>query len=253
MVRQGKRSSRASRRGRAQSGRRGRRTVAMLTAESAKSGKIRVLLADDHVLVRQGVKMILTNEPDIEVIGEAEDGQQAIEMAEQFKPDVAVLDISMPGVNGVEAMRRIRAVLPNVHTLALTMHGDDSYVFQVLKAGGSGYVLKRSAANDLVQAVRAARRGQAFLYPSVAKAVAADYIKRVETGEGRETYDGLSEREREILTLVAEGSTNREISEQLSISIKTVQTHRTHIMEKLNLHDRTMLVRYAVRKGLIEP
>ena len=216
-------------------------------------GKVRVLLADDHAIVRQGVKMILSNEPDIEVIGEAEDGLQAVELAKRLKPDVVVLDISMPGINGIEATRQIKAALPNVHTLALTMHADDTYVFQILKSGGSGYVLKRAAATDLVQAVHAARRGEAFLYPAVAKAVVADYLKRLETGEGRESYDGLTEREREILTLVAEGATNQEISQKLYISVKTVQTHRTHIMEKLNLHDRTMLVRYAIRKGLIEP
>lgn len=214
--------------------------------------KIRVLLADDHAIVRQGVKMILTNEPDIEVVGEAEDGLQAVDMAKTLKPDVAVLDISMPGINGIEATRQIKAAVPNVQTLALTMHDDDTYVFQLLKAGGSGYVLKRAAATDLVQAIHAARRGDAFLYPSVAKAVVTDYLKRLEGGEGRASYDGLTEREREILTLVAEGATNQEISQKLYISVKTVQTHRTHIMEKLNLHDRTMLVRYAIRKGLIE-
>ena len=214
--------------------------------------KIRVLLADDHAIVRQGVKMILTNEPDIDVVGEAEDGLQAVEMAKKLGPDVAVLDISMPGINGIEATRQIKAAVPNVQTLALTMHDDDAYVFQLLKAGGSGYVLKRAAAIDLVQAIHAARRGEAFLYPSVAKAVVADYLKRLQGGEGRETYDGLTEREREILTLVAEGATNQEISKKLYITVKTVQTHRTHIMEKLNLHDRTMLVRYAIRKGLIE-
>jgi two-component system response regulator NreC len=225
----------------------------VLSVPPETRGKIRVLLADDHGIVRQGVKMILSNEPDIEVVGEAEDGLQAVEMAKRLKPDVAVLDISMPGINGIEATRQIKAALPSVQTLALTMHADDTYVFQLLKAGGSGYVLKRAAATDLVQAVHAARRGEAFLYPAVAKAVVADYLKRLQSGEGRESYDGLTEREREILTLVAEGTTNQEISQKLYISVKTVQTHRTHIMEKLNLHDRTMLVRYAIRKGLIEP
>jgi len=212
-----------------------------------------VLLADDHAIVREGVKMILTAEPDLEVVGEAEDGLQAVEMARRLKPDVAVLDVSMPRLNGIEATRQIRAALPDTQVLALTMHSDDTYVFQLLKAGASGYVLKRAAATDLVQAVRAARRGEAFLYPAIAKAVVADYLKRLESGEGREAYDGLTEREREILTLVAEGVTNQDIAERLYISIKTVQTHRAHIMEKLSLHDRTQLVRYAIRKGLIEP
>ena len=217
------------------------------------TAKIRVLLADDHAIVREGIKMILAAEPDIEVVGEAADGLQAVETAQKLKPDVAVLDISMPTLNGIEATRQIRSVLPNTHTLTLTMHEDDTYVFQLLKAGAAGYVLKRAAATDLVQAIRAAHRGETFLYPSVAKAVVADYLKRLEEGEGRETYDGLTEREKEILTLVAEGATNQEIARRLFISIKTVQTHRAHVMEKLNLHDRTKLVRYAIRKGLIEP
>lgn len=219
----------------------------------SKTDKIRVLLADDHAIVREGVRRILMAEPDLEVVGEAEDGLQAVEQAKRLKPDVAVLDITMPGLNGIEATKQIKAALPGTHTLTLTMHADDSYVFQLLKAGASGYVLKQAAANDLVQAIRAARRGEAFLYPSVAKAVVADYLKRLETGEGRETYDGLTDREKEILTLAAEGATNQQIAQKLYISVKTVQTHRAHIMEKLNLHDRTMLVRYAIRKGLIEP
>ena len=215
--------------------------------------KIRVLLADDHAIVREGIKRILAEEPDIEVVGEAGDGLQAVEMAKKLKPDVAILDITMPALNGIEATRQIRSSLPNTHTLTLTMHEDDTYVFQLLKAGAAGYVLKRAAATDLVQAVRAAQRGEAFLYPSVAKAVVADYLKRLEEGEGREMYDGLTEREKEILTQVADGATNQEIARKLFISIKTVQTHRAHIMEKLDLHDRTKLVRYAIRKGLIEP
>lgn len=217
------------------------------------AAKIRVLLADDHAIVREGIKRILAEEPDIEVVGEAGDGLQAVEMAKKLKPDVAILDITMPALNGIEATRQIRSSLPNTHTLTLTMHEDDTYVFQLLKAGAAGYVLKRAAATDLVQAVRAAQRGEAFLYPSVAKAVVADYLKRLNEGEGKEMYDGLTEREKEILTLVADGATNQEIARKLFISIKTVQTHRAHIMEKLDLHDRTKLVRYAIRKGLIEP
>jgi two-component system, NarL family, response regulator NreC len=251
-VRHGRSNRRPSPRHKTRSGKRGRRIVATPPAESAKSGKIRVLLADDHVLVRQGVKMILTNEPDLEVLGEAADGLEAVELAERLNPDVAVLDIDMPGINGIEAMRRIKATLPTVQVLALTMHADDVYVFQVLKAGGSGYVQKRGASTDLVGAIRAVQAGKAFVYPAIEKRLVADYLKEVQAGKGQETYDGLSTREREILKLVAEGASNTQIAERLSISKKTVQTHRTHIMEKLNLHDRTMLVRYAVRKGLIE-
>ena len=214
--------------------------------------KIRVLLADDHAIVREGVKRILAGEADIEVVGEAADGAEAVALARQLRPTVAVLDISMPRLDGIEATRQIRAALPETHTIALTMHADDSYVFQLIKAGSSGCVLKHDAAPDLIDAIRAAARGEAFLYPPTANAVAADYLTRVESGENRETYDGLTAREKEILTLIAHGSTNQEIARQLFISVKTVQTHRAHILEKLELHDRTQLVRYAIRKKLIE-
>ena len=218
----------------------------------AGAGKIRVLLADDHAIVREGVKRILAGEPDIEVVGEASDGAEAVALAKQLRPTVAVLDISMPRLDGIEATRQIRAALPETHTIALTMHADDSYVFQLIKAGSSGCVLKHDAAPDLIEAIRSAARGEAFLYPQTATAVAEDYLTRVESGENRETYDGLTAREKEILTLIAHGATNQEIGKQLFISVKTVQTHRAHILEKLELHDRTQLVRYAIRKGLIE-
>jgi len=214
--------------------------------------KIKVLLADDHAIVREGVRLILAKESDIEVVGEAQDGAQALEMVERLKPAVVVIDISMPGMGGIEATQQTKARHPDINILALTMHEDESYVFKLLHAGASGYVLKRAAARDLVEAVRAAARGEAFLYPSVARKVVEDYLKRVETGEGRERYDGLTEREREILTLIAQGLSNQQIAEKLYISIKTVQTHRAHVLEKLGLHDRTELVRYAIRKGLIE-
>jgi len=214
--------------------------------------KIKVLVADDHAIVREGVRMILAKEKDIDVVGEAEDGGQALKFVESAKPDVVVMDISMPGMGGIEATQKVKERHPKVAVLALTMHEDESYVFQLLRAGASGYVLKRAAAQDLVQAVRAAAKGEAFLYPSVARKVVEDYLKRVEAGEGRERYDGLTEREKEILTLIAQGSPNQQIAEKLFISIKTVQTHRAHILEKLGLHDRTELVRYAIRKGLIE-
>jgi DNA-binding NarL/FixJ family response regulator len=215
-------------------------------------GKIRVLLADDHAIVREGVKRILAGETDIEVVGEAADGVEAVALAKQLHPDVAVLDISMPRLDGIEATRQIHAAVPETHTLALTMHADDSYVFQLIKAGASGVVLKHDPAPDLIEAIRSAARGEAFLYPQTANAVAADYLTRVESGEDRETYDGLTAREKEILTLIAQGETTQDIGRRLFISVKTVQTHRAHILEKLRLHDRTQLVRYAIRKGLIQ-
>lgn len=214
--------------------------------------KTKVVIADDHAIVREGVRMILAKEKDIEVVGEAEDGQQALQLVETHKPTVVVMDISMPGMGGIEATQALKERHPEVAVLALTMHEDESYVFQLLRAGASGYVLKRAAAQDLVQAVRAAAKGEAFLYPSVARKVVEDYLKRVEAGEERERYDGLTEREKEILTHIAQGLSNQQIAEKLFISIKTVQTHRAHILEKLGLHDRTELVRYAIRKGLID-
>jgi two-component system response regulator NreC len=214
--------------------------------------KTKVVIADDHAIVREGVRMILAKEKDIEVIGEAEEGAQALRLVETLRPDVVVMDISMPGMGGIEATQKVKKRYPQVAVLALTMHEDESYVFQLLRAGASGYVLKRAAARDLVQAVRAAAKGEAFLYPSVARKVVEDYLRRVETGEDRARYDGLTEREREILTWIAQGLSNQQIAEKLYISIKTVQTHRAHVLEKLGLHDRTELVRYAIRKGLIE-
>lgn len=214
--------------------------------------KIRILIADDHSIVREGVRMILTSQEDFEVVGEAANGREAVDEARKLRPDVVVMDISMPDVSGIEATRRIRSELPTVQVMGLTMHEDESYVFELLKAGAAGYVLKRAAAEDLVAAVRAAHQGEAFLYPSVAKMVVQDFLQRA-TAQETATLDGLTDREREVLTLIAEGLTNQEIAGRLFISIKTVQTHRAHIMEKLNLHDRTELVRYAIRKGLIEP
>ena len=214
---------------------------------------IRVLLADDHAIVREGVKRILAGEPDIHVVAEASDGAEAVTLARELRPTVAVLDISMPRLDGIEATRQIREAVPETHTIALTMHADDTYVFQLIKAGSSGCVLKHETAPVLIDAIRGAARGEAFLYPQTANAVAADYLTGVERGENRETYDGLTAREKEILALIAHGATNQEIGRQLFISVKTVQTHRAHILEKLKLHDRTQLVRYAIRKGLIEP
>ena len=215
--------------------------------------KIKIVIADDHAVVREGVKGILSREPDIEIVAEAGNGREALELIAKTAPDVVVMDISMPEMGGIEATKRVKEAWPNVNVLALTMHEEESYVFQLLKAGAAGYVLKRGAAEDLVQAIRSAARGEAFLYPSVARSVLTDYLRRLDAGEERERYDGLTDREREVLALIAEGLSNQEIGKRLFISIKTVQTHRMHIMEKLDLHNRAQLVRYAIRKGLIEP
>ena len=215
--------------------------------------KVKILIADDHAIVREGIRMILEAQPDFEVVGEAEDGDEAVRLARKLAPEVVVMDISMPKLNGVEATHAIREGLPGVHVLILTMHEEQSYLFQLLRLGAAGYVLKRAAATDLVEAVRAAHRGETFLYPAVAQSIVQDYLERLRTGEGSERYGGLTYREREILVLIAEGLTNAQIAEKLVISVKTVQTHRAHIMKKLDLHDRSLLVRYAVRKGLIPP
>lgn len=215
--------------------------------------KVRVLIADDHAVVREGIRMILGAQSDLEVVGEARDGDEAVRLARHLDPDVVVMDISMPEKNGVEATQEIKRAHPDMQVLILTMHEEESYVFQLLRLGAAGYVLKRAAATDLVEAVRAAARGEAFLYPAVARSVVQDYLERIRMGDGGGRYDGLTDREREILVLIAEGRTNSQIADRLYISVKTVQTHRAHIMEKLDLHDRSLLVRYAVRKGLIQP
>ncbi|MGH2348246.1 MAG: response regulator [bacterium] len=220
---------------------------------AVRAKPVRILIAEDHAMVREGIRMILATQPDFEVIGEASGGAEAVDIVANLHPDIVVMDISMPGMNGVDATRAIRKTHPDVHVLILTMHEEESFVFQLLQLGASGYVLKRAAATDLVDAVRAASRGEAFLYPAVARSLVQDYLENVRTGRRSPRQDGLTDREREVLVLIAEGFTNAQIADKLFISVKTVQTHRTHIMEKLDLHDRGHLVRYAVRKGLIQP
>lgn len=213
---------------------------------------IRILIAEDHAIVREGVRLILAAQPDIEVVGEATNGRQAIAMACELRPDVVCMDISMPDIDGLEATRRIKECCPEVAVLALTVHETDEYFFQMLKAGASGYVLKGAASEDLVAALRAAARGEVFLYPTVAKKLVDDYLSRTGDRETADYHHRLTPREREVLTLIGEGLTNREIAERLVISLSTVQTHYSHIIEKLGLNNRAELIKYAIRHGLID-
>jgi two-component system response regulator NreC len=213
--------------------------------------EIRVLIADDHAIVRDGVRMILEAQTDIAVVGEASDGREAAEKARALLPDVVLMDIAMPVMTGLQATEVIKKELPQVQVVVLTMHEDYQYFFEVLRAGASGYVLKGASSADLLSAIHAAHEGGVYLHPSVAKNLVSDYVKRMEPGEEKARYDGLSERERQVLTLVAEGRTSQQIADELFLSINTVQTHRAHIMEKLNLQNRAELIRYALRKGLI--
>jgi two-component system, NarL family, response regulator NreC len=214
--------------------------------------KIRVMVVDDHTIVREGVRLLLEAQQDIEVVGEAADGQEALAQMRQLNPNLVLMDIQMPNMNGLEATRAIKQEYPDTHILALTMYESDDYFFQVLNAGASGYVLKKAASSDLLAAIRAAHQGDVFLYPSVARRLVSDYLTRVRSGEEKSSYDGLTDRERQVLKLVAEGHTNQAIAEKLVISASTVQTHRARIMQRLNLHNRAELISYARRKGLLD-
>ncbi len=214
--------------------------------------KIHILLVDDHTLLRAGLRMMLNAQPDMEVVGEAQDGRLAIQEAQRLLPDIILMDITMPDMNGIEATRHIKKLLPEIKILILTMHEHDEYVFQALRAGASGYMLKEAADTELISALHIVQSGQFYLSPMAQSVMVGDYLQRVRTGEEKDSYSSLTEREREILKLVAEGYTNNQIAERLIISPKTVDTHRTHIMDKLNLHSRAELVKYAMRRGLLE-
>jgi two-component system, NarL family, response regulator NreC len=211
------------------------------------SQKIRILLADDHAVVRQGFKLILGAQPDMEIVGEAGNGREAVELAEKLRPDVAVMDVAMPELNGIEATRRMGESAPRTRVLALSMHKDSVYVREILRAGARGYLLKDQIDSDLLAAVRAVARGEGYLSPAVSDAVLNDYRKHVS-----EPIDLLTSREREVLQMIAEGKTNKEIATVLALSVYTVDAHRGRIMEKLNLHSVNELVRFAVRNGLID-
>ena len=213
--------------------------------------KLRILLADDHTVVRQGLRKVLEVRPDWEVVAEAGDGREAVRQAEELEPDVAILDITMPLLNGVEATRQIVRRSPSTRVLVLTMHADEAYVNQILQAGATGYLLKDSADVDLIQAVSAVSKGKSFFSPAIARMMLDDYVRQVADRGVTDRYDLLSEREREIFQLIAEGKANKEIATLLSISPSTVETHRARIMEKLDLHSAAEIVLYAVRRGVI--
>jgi DNA-binding NarL/FixJ family response regulator len=213
--------------------------------------KIRILLADDHTLMRSGIRALLEDEPDLTVIGEAEDGRSAVAQACKLGPDLVIMDIAMPLLNGLEATRQIRQQCPHVRVLILSMHDNEEYIRQVLEAGAMGYILKDAAARELISAIRSVYRGEAVLSPAVTRLVIEDYLRWGGTRPQAES-DGLSPREREVLQLIAEGYTNKQIAEILSISIKTVQAHRNNLMGKLDLHDRGELIKYAIQKKIIE-
>ena len=215
--------------------------------------KIRLLLVDDHILVRQGIRSLLETQDGIEVVAEASGGHEAIAKAAEFQPDVILMDLAMPDLNGMEATRQIKTEHPQIQVLALSMHGTDDYLFRVLESGASGYVLKEADVADLMAAITAVHAGGAFIYPSLAKKLVEEFLLRVGSGEDRSSYDNLTAREKEILTMIGDGLTNAEIAEKVSLSVHTVQTHRSNIMEKLGLHNRAQLVTYAARVGLIRP
>ncbi len=212
-------------------------------------GKIRVLIVDDHAILREGIRALLSLYPDIEVVGEACDGLEAISKTRSLSPDIILMDIAMPGLGGLEATLEIHKQHPNSRVVILTQHDDSEYIFPILKAGAAGYILKKAVGTELVAAIRAVHEGGSFLYPSVATAVIEGYIHQGQ--EVEPSYDRLTDREKQVLKLIAEGRSNKEIAEMLSLSVKTVIAHRANLMEKLDIHNRTELVKYAIRKGLI--
>jgi two-component system response regulator NreC len=213
--------------------------------------KIRLALVDDHEVVRTGLRMLLEHQPDMEIVGEASTGAEALEMAAQIQPDVIVMDITLPDISGIEATRLIKQSQPGAAIVALTIHEDEQYFFEMLQAGASGYVPKRAAPEDLINAIRAAYNDEIYLYPSLAKALVSDFISRSHAEPYDTALDELTPREAEVLELLAGGLTNDEIAEQLVISPHTVARHRENLMRKLGLHSKSELVKYAIRKGII--
>jgi two-component system response regulator NreC len=213
---------------------------------------IRLLLVDDHTVVRTGLRMLLEDEEDVQIVGEAGTAQEALEAVARHKPDVVLMDIGLPDMSGIDATREIKRTSPEVAVVALTIHEDEEYFFKMLEAGAGGYVPKRAAPEELLTAIRAAAAGEVYLYPSLAKLLVKDYLAQERSNEAGTSLDGLTSREQEVLRYLAEGASNEAIADALVISIKTVARHRENIMKKLGLHSRAELVRYAIRKGIIK-
>lgn len=214
-------------------------------------GKIKIFIVDDHIMLREGIKQIVAENEELDIIGETGDGNDAVKQVCDLKPDIVLMDISLPSLNGIEATRRIKRDCPDIKILALTMHDNEEYLSQMLQAGASGYILKRAAGSELQEAINVVSRGESYLYPSAAKHLIGSYLKKMESG-GKATLDGLTGREQEILILVAEGKTNKAIAGHLQLSVKTIEAHRSNIFEKLGISDRVEATRYAIRRGLIE-
>ena len=212
---------------------------------------VRIVLADDHTVMRNGLRLLLERQPNLQVVGEAADGRQAVALSETAHPDVVIMDIGMPNLNGIEATRQIVSHNPRTAVAILSMHSDEGYVIRALKAGARAYLLKDSAEADLLAAVRALTEGKSFFSPAISKILVEDYMRQLECRGAEDTYELLTNREREILQLLAEGRTNKEVANMLNLSLYTVETHRTHILQKLNLHSVPELILYAVRKGII--
>ncbi len=213
--------------------------------------KVRILLADDHTVMRAGLRALLERQPNLEVVGEAEDGRQTLELASSHVPDVVVMDIAMPNLNGVEATRRMVSKQPTISVVILSMYSDESYVMRALAAGARAYLLKDSAVTDLIRAIEAVSQGKSFFSPKISRILAEEYVRALKQKGVADSYELLTPREREILQLLAEGKTNKEVATSLNISVYTAETHRGNILQKLNLHSSPELVLYAVRKGII--
>jgi two-component system response regulator NreC len=214
--------------------------------------KIRLLVADDHKIFRQGITKLLEEESDLQVVGEAADGREAVKKATELKPDLVLMDIAMANLNGLEATKQIKKVLPETKVIMVTMHKNEEYILQSFQAGASGFILKEGAVEELVNAIRSIHQDKSFLSPTISKTLIDAYLRKMETGKTETPFDLLTDREREVLQLIAEGYTNREVAKALFISVKTVEAHRAHIMQKLNIHDVAKLVKYAIQKGLVD-